>query len=119
MDGMPLSVKYRYPSRCRQRAYQARVKREAEAVGLPVAPTLKAVAALGGTRGRNGDAQSVRKPRQRRRTELRVDYRKAVRHAEATRDPEIAREVRDVLVEALPDRQRAALAQQGSTALAA
>lgn len=45
-----------------------------------------------------------------RSVELRVALRKAERHAEETRSPEIAREVGEVLREVLTDRQRERLA---------
>lgn len=55
---MPLSAIYRWSGRCRQAAYRARVKAEAERIGLRVAPTLTAVKAAGSTSERNGDAET-------------------------------------------------------------
>jgi hypothetical protein len=78
MVGMPASVKYRYGDRCRKRAYRAKLKREAERVGLQVAPTLKAVEAANRASARAGHAENARKRPQKRPTELRVSYRKAV-----------------------------------------
>ena len=64
------------------------------------------------------DARETSQNARPKRVEQRVSLRKAVRHAEATRSPGIAREVRDVLMEVLPDRQRAALGHLGSAAAA-
>lgn len=77
MDGMPRSVIYRHGDRCRKRAYRARVKRAAEAVGLRVAPSLAAVRAIDATSQRDGHAETPRKPRKRGREQVRVGYRKA------------------------------------------
>jgi len=85
MAGMPSTAKYRYPEICRKRAYREKLKREAEAVGLSVAPTLAAVRAAVTTNGRDGDAYTPAKRPQRRRTELRVSYRKAVEAIDAGR----------------------------------
>jgi len=78
MDLMPLSVKYRHGDRCRKRAYRAKLKGAAEAVGLQVAPTLRAVELMVSTRERDGHAENGRKRAQKRAPELRVSYPKAV-----------------------------------------
>jgi len=115
MIGMPESIKYRYGDRCRKRAYRARVKIEAEAAARAVAPSLSAARAAMSTGARAGHAQNGQESAQRGRTrrprpaELRVSLRKAERHAEKTRSPDIAAEVRGVLREVLTERQRAAL----------
>jgi hypothetical protein len=119
---MPLSVKYRYGARCRQRAYEAKVKAEAEAVGLRVAPSLKAVRASTRTTQRQADAQNATAAPRKRRTELRVSFRKAVEvvaenaalmpmvtRAQATRSAEqiLARALTPRQLEALREREAA------------
>lgn len=117
MDGMPATAKYRHGSRCRQRAYEARVKRAAEAAGLSVAPSMRAVDAARGTNERQADAESSRKRPQRRRTELRVSYRKAVEvltaaYAPKGHEDESRQFIERTLADALPPRARAQVEQQ-------
>jgi hypothetical protein len=64
-----------------QRAYRKRVKAEAKAAGLEVAPSLRAVRAMGSPRGHNGDPQTGANGRRRARSGLQVSYRKAVEAA--------------------------------------
>jgi hypothetical protein len=78
MTGMADSILYRHGARCRQRAYEAKVKTEAEAAGLTVAPTLKAVRASTPTTGHQADAQKAKAAPRKRRAELRLSYRRAL-----------------------------------------
>ena len=78
MDGMPESIVYRHGDRCHKRAYRDRVKRAAEAAGLEVALSLRAIRATKGTKASAGQTESAKKRAQNRRPELRVSYRKAV-----------------------------------------
>jgi hypothetical protein len=69
--------------RCRQRAYRRRVKRAAAAAGLPASLSLENVETAKGTRDRNGDAHTARRPRQTRRREGVSVYLKTPAHLAA------------------------------------
>lgn len=120
MDGMPLTAKYRHPESCRKRAYRAKVKARAEAAGFKREMSLGDLDMATGTGGRAGDAETTRKPRQRRRVELRVSYRKAVEAltdsfaflAPITGDLDCRRIVEQGLRTALSPKQRELLNEQ-------
>lgn len=112
MDGMPEQVKYRFGDRCRTRAYRDKLKREAEAAGVVVAPSLRAIRASTGTEGRDGHAENGGKRAQRRRPELRVSYRKAVEvltaaYAPTGHEDESREFIEQTLAQALSPRARA------------
>jgi hypothetical protein len=65
-------------ARCRQRAYRERLNAAAEAAGVPAHLSLETIRAATPPGDRNGDAQTRRQAPPRRRTELRVSYRKLV-----------------------------------------
>ena len=114
MDGMPLSVVYRYGDRCRKRAYRAKVKQAAEAAGLQVAPSLQAVEALETPKARDGHAETPRKPREKRREQVRVGYRKAETELNAALRPTEARIAIAALRCALSPKQLANLEEEAA-----
>jgi hypothetical protein len=116
MDGMPDAAKYRYPESCRKRAYKAKLKSEAEAVGLKVAPTLRDVEAARGTRARARDAEKpAKRPQRRRPGGVTASYRKALEELTARLPPEWHPIVRLGLLESLSPRARKQVLEQQRT----
>ena len=91
-----------------QRAYRKRVKDEANAVGLVVAPSLAAVRAARSTRGGNGEAQTGANAARRTRSGLQLSYWKtrAALIERLGHLPGGARLIDEALEAALPARQR-------------
>ncbi len=114
MDGMPAGAVYRWPGRCRQAAYRARVKARAEAAGVPALVSLRTLDSTVPSRERNGDAEIVRNGP--KRSGLQLAYRRTyialVDHFISRGElyPEVL--ARKILAVGLSARQRALLFEQ-------
>lgn len=66
-----------YDERCRKRAYRARLRKRAEALGAPIHLSLKTLDAMGDTGNRRRDGHSAPSARK-RPPSIRISYLKAV-----------------------------------------